>query len=122
MSMELEITDFVEQLESGLVDPSFYCDSIAHSGLSNIGQVTWNRALHAGHDLVTTEEQIQEAKDHFAEYGAWDDDEIESWSQKDVNALLVQDICADYKEYGADDDSSRLYRDADGKFYYYLGS
>lgn len=93
--MEIDVTHLVYER-----DTYAFCNSIARSGLSNIGQVTWRNALEEARSepLLTEPDQIAEAKDYFKEFGAWDKDEIAAWTDDDVNALLVQEVSHNIQE------------------------
>jgi hypothetical protein len=104
--------------------------SIAESGLDNIGQVTWRNALEYAEEypLLTTPEQIEEARDYFADFGAWEDDEIQGWDENTINALLVQDIAANIREMEHYDtleeffqENGRLGLGDNGEWYFYVG-
>ena len=64
---------------------------------------------------LLTDSNRQEVINHFAEYGAWDD--LDSWDNNRLNALLIQDISAELKET----DSARISLGDDSEYYYYLG-
>ena len=90
--MELNITKMLDQ------DLGSFSNSIANTGDPNIGQVTWNNAKNCDLNFIT-EENREEIKDHFADFGAWDRDEINSWDDQELNALLIQLISGDLQEF-----------------------
>ena len=84
--MELNVTKFFKA-ESGHTNQ--FMDSIANSGLRNIGKVTWENARHSDYTFVT-DENLTEFVNYFAQYGAWDD--LDEWSINDINALFIQEL------------------------------
>ncbi len=123
MCTTLEVTAFILRNEGRMEQ---FSSSIAESGLQNIGQVTWRNACAAMeqktawlcHDLAALRE-------HFAEYGAWEADELAAMSGTELNALLVQFIAGEYQEHEADVDRvlewGRLMQSDDGTWSYEIG-
>jgi sulfatase maturation enzyme AslB (radical SAM superfamily) len=125
--MEIDITCLAEhRLEN-------YSDSIANSGLQNIGQITWNNALDCKESFVTKDNR-EEFEDYIKEFGAWDIEEIKAWSDNELNALCVQFFASALKDYLEAKDSGEeefqkwqenfggsVYESKDNKFYYYVG-
>lgn len=94
--MELDITRFVRANRG---DMDRFSDSIARSGLSNIGAVTWHNACEAmasESDWLTS--NLDALREHFSEYGAWDEEELAAMPGAELNALLVQFIAGDWQE------------------------
>lgn len=106
-------------------------------GGENAGQVTWRNALDGPRPLLSTPEELQHFKDWTAEFGAWNQEEREAWSDNETQALFLQFIAGDVREAGADslDEtdweqyqtdsesgrvSSNLHRSDDGQIYYSL--
>jgi hypothetical protein len=136
--MEIDISAFLAGN-----DAFNYSASAAEMG-ANAGPITWcNAKAEAGRaPLLTTSEQIAEAKEWLGEFGAWDDDEIASWSHDDVNALVIQYISGNWREIESlcsDDDggidwqrveelesagtiAGNIFRADDGRIYFYLGN
>lgn len=90
---EIDITDFVR----GDADPSDYSASIAETGYQDIGKRTWHAALGA-ETLLTTPEHIADWREYVKGFGAWEDEEIDGWSEQECNALFVQYISGDIRE------------------------
>lgn len=63
------------------------------------GSITWNNAMESGLVFVSTEEEKQEARDYIRSFGAWDTAEIEAWNDTELNALILQFITGDLREY-----------------------
>ena len=92
--------------------------------------------------LLSTDEEIQEAKDYFRGFGAWDDEEIDAWDADQVNAMACQDIAGDIREletHALNDEGEwdwsaveaaqsggvawgSIYRGDDGRIYFYMGT
>lgn len=93
--MELDITAWVARFGD---EPERFSDSIANSGLQNIGQITWRNAVAAADEcMLVTNDNRDALVEHFAEYGAWTRDELEAHSDAELNALLLQFIAGDYQ-------------------------
>ena len=128
--MEINVTHIMAR------DLSDYSDSIANSGLQNIGQITWRNACEAceamSTPLVPYEEQ-DTLRDWIREFGAWDDAEIAEMTDVETNALLLQFIAGEGQGYIRAEDEGRLgewleqeggrlYRDETGEWYFYVGN
>ena len=74
--------------------------SIATHG-NNAATHTWNSAKEeaTNHHWITDDNR-QDIKDHFSSYGAWDKLKIDSWSDQELTALLIQDICGSLQDIG----------------------
>lgn len=133
--MELDITDFFTTAE-----PFEFSASMAERG-ANAGPQTWANAKREASErpLLTTESELEAAKDFFAGFGAWDDDELTAMGAEGLNALLIQFISGDIREAESvcpsDDDtgidwdayealsaqgtvSGRMFRSTDGRIYF----
>lgn len=94
--MEVDITRFVRANRG---DMDRYSDSIARSGLSNIGSITWRNACEAmASEADWLCSDLDALRDHFREYGAWDREELAGMSGAELNALLVQFIADDWQQ------------------------
>lgn len=129
--MEIDITSFFNE-----ADTPDYSASIAETGNSDIGKVTWRNARRASeeYDLLDTDEKRDAMRAHIKGFGAWDAAEIAAMSDTDLTALLIQMIAGDMREAGMDgvdfdweeyecDETfaHRIGRDHDGRIFYYLG-
>ena len=84
--MELNITDFFYKART--LD---YQNSIANSGLSNIGEITWNKAKRdAKKYAFATDENRECLIDWLEGFGAWEREEMNAWTLKELNALMIQ--------------------------------
>lgn len=135
--MELDITDFFTRAA-----PMDYSASRAEIG-QDAGPQTWRAACDDSEDfpLLQTDEQRETFRQYVKGFGAWDEAEIASWSDTELNALCMQMIAGDMREgeispESSEDDwreyqaraergniSGRISRGADdaSKVYYYVG-
>jgi len=126
--MELDVTHMVEDVD----DMPMLSGSRAELG-NDAGRITWNNSVSYGKDrpLLTSDDMRDAARAHFREYGAWTQEEIDAWSEAELQGIMCQDVAAairemesfdTYEEYEASDQvSSRLCRGDDGRWYFYLG-
>jgi hypothetical protein len=124
--MELKITHMMKDAD----EMCFLSGSIAELG-DNAGNLTWeNSQRYAKEHALLSAEQIEEVRNYFQSYGAWNDEEIASWSIDDVQALVTQEIAAEIREYLTFDSfeeyqtasekgqaSGRIFQDAKGEWY-----
>ena len=83
----------------------YYSASQAELG-QNAGEITWQNAMdnfdsenpYAGPILLILPSEIEAAKTWFADFGAWEESEIDSWTDQETNALLLQFIAGDIRE------------------------
>lgn len=64
----------------------------------NAGRITWQNACNAVDQISLTPEEILEAKDYIRTWGAWEDEEIDSWTDEGTKALIIQSAAGDYRE------------------------
>lgn len=132
--MELNITKFFNECA-----PMDYSASIAEIG-RHAGAYTWRAACDDSPDYVIldTEDKRAAMRRYVKGFGAWSEDEIASWSDVELNALLMQMIAGDIRGADLSTDSpdwdkhqrdseegrvsGQLYRGDDGEIYYYIGS
>ena len=132
--MEIDVTQFFRTAEA-----SDFSASQMELG-PNAGRITWSNAMREASDapMLTTPEQLDALRDHAREYGAWDDAQIDAWTDDECNAFLVQEVAAairesdldtcdpDWKAYEADCDagraSGRMGPGSDGRIWFYLGT
>ena len=129
--MEIDITLYVTEH-----DCSQYASSVAETGLSNIGQITWDNAMrHLAVDHIVTGEQLEHTREWLSGFGAWTIDELAGMSDREINALLLQFIASDVREMESYDDwsdyeqaaqdgqvSGNIYQGDDGRYYFYIGN
>jgi hypothetical protein len=147
--MEINITHL---MTDEAFAPSEYFGSVAERG-ANAGRETWANAVEyaadaplltlelcSGYKIETLDDIHRHAREYFAEFGAWDADEIATWSVDELNAIVLQLISGDIRERAAfadDPDDLAEYEEnhgghiyqcdiADnpefGQWFYYLGN
>lgn len=89
---ELEITEFF----NGCV-PSEYSASVAERG-QNAGKETWQAANECEYTLLKNESERVAVRKYFKTFGAWDDKEINTWTDTELNALMIQLVSGDMRE------------------------
>lgn len=130
--MELNITKFFNE-----ACPKDYSASVAEIG-NNAGADTWRAACDDSEEyLLLDNDEKREAFRQFIDgYGAWNGQEIAAMTDTDLNALLLQFISGDIREFIGDkwdwseyekqcsegNASSRLGIGTDNEVYYYIGS
>jgi len=99
--MEINITKFFNE-----ACPKDYSASVAEIG-RNAGAYTYQAALDDAGDyhMLDSVEKREAFKSFVAEFGAWDDEEINAWSMTELEALLIQFISGDMREAGLDVDT-----------------
>ncbi len=129
--MEIKITRFVKLNAHRMHD---FSNSIARSGREDIGSVTWRNACAAmadPSDWFTND--LDALQSWFADFGAWDREELEAMPGQELNALLLQFLAGDYQsraeasERGRaelkrweENEGGRLYRHK-GQWYFSIG-
>lgn len=131
--MELNISAFFRTAA-----PMDYSASVAEIG-NDAARSTWQAACDDSEDypMLDTEEKREEFRRHVNGFGAWSEEEIRSWTDSELNALLIQMIAGDIREgsldtenpdwdqYQKDSEAGRisghLFKGIDGEIYYYIG-
>lgn len=131
--MELDITDFFENSTA-----SDYAASAAELG-PDAGRITWRNAAKDSPRfmLLDTDDKADAAREFFAGFGAWDHGELAAMPCEELNALLLQFIAGDIREFMELTDGDwkeyerlcsegtcqgRMYEGTDGRAYYYMGN
>ena len=114
--------------------------SVATHG-TNAGASTWAAAKKTSNDaMIVSDENRDGLRCHFESYGAWDSEEIAAWTDLELNALIIQDVCSALSDVGLDLDTldeltqceiiealnnencdGRLFLCDDGEYYFYIG-
>jgi hypothetical protein len=122
--MELDITHMIKDSD----DMPLLSGSIAELG-NSAAAITWRNSVAYGkaHPLLTDEAARDEARRYFADFGAWDADEIASWSDAELDGLVTQYIAGSIREMESlgdryEQECGNVYRGDDGRWYFYLGS
>lgn len=138
--MEIDVTEFFRN--AGMID---YSASAMEIG-QDAGRVTWEAACDDSEQflMLDTDEKREAFRDHIKGFGAWTQQEIESWDDTELNALCMQMVAGDVREaekaveldrdewtaecwdeyYAIGSEgriSSRLTLGDDGRIYYSLG-
>ena len=87
--MEIDITEFYNNVETRL-----YSNSIANSGLVNIGEITWDRAKQAKY-LFIIKENFLEFLGYMNSCGM---DNALTLNVKEANGLFIQYISSEIQE------------------------
>ena len=127
--MEINVTKLMAQP----TDLATLSGSVMELG-ENAGAITWQNALkRADRQPLLQRSQIDKARDYFAMFGAWDDKELRSMGHVHINALLIQMVAGDAREYLAAEEANELeeynescggslYQSDDGtEWFYYVG-
>jgi len=94
--MELNITDFYRNART--LD---YQNSVFNSGLQNIGEITWNRAKRdSGKYAFATKENRERLIEWLDGFGAWEREEMNAWTLRELNALMIQFVSAWIQDKG----------------------
>ena len=84
--------------------------------------ITWRNCLECADRFgASLELDYDDARGHFQEYGAWERDEIEAWTERELQAMVIQETAARLRELGAGGEPSTLYSEPDGTTWLYLG-
>jgi hypothetical protein len=110
-------------------DCSLYSSSIAESGLQNIGRITWENALrHVAVEGLVSPDQVSEVREWLVSTGGWSRDELaEFFDDQGINALLLQFIASEIRDYeralehGREPELHNLYQGDDQRWYYTIG-
>lgn len=127
--MEVNITKFIQKYGDRM---NRYSDSIARSGLPDIGVRTWDNALKVAVKRLYLTVDRQALIDHFRGYGACTVEELNELNDVHLHAMLIQEIATDYqsRENAREADSlreweesvgGRLHESSKGEWFYYLG-
>lgn len=93
--MELDITNLFNDCET-----TDFQDSVANSGLTNIGEITWQRALdNTSFKPLFAESDCDEVRDYIRTFGGLEDEEIDAWSYNELQALILQDISSHLSDF-----------------------
>ena len=140
--MELNITHWITSY-----DMADFSNSIANSGLKNIGRITWCNACKAVLDGYKSKDSSQviisnstvrkECVDYLSNFGAWSRSELNRMSNIYLSAIILQSIAADcimyseiledYETIGLDGDDHEdlstfpITINDDGEYYFYVG-
>lgn len=119
--MELNITAFVR--EQDMFD---FSHSAAEGGQGAFRD-TWRAAIAASPTyMFVTDATRDDIRDWAAALGAWEREEIDAWSDVELNALVLQFAAGDVRAMEARDDNGEpegnVYRADDGGWFMYIGT
>lgn len=117
--MELNITHLMERKR----DMIYYSASVAELG-DDAGSVTWSNAMDCvEEEPLIKEEDEGEFRDYVRTFGAWEDEEIDGWSSQECNALCLQLVAGDIREYlrMENPEESSIFETDDGEWFIYIG-
>lgn len=107
-------------------DMSDFSNSIANNGNPDIGKETWANACTAISDgyksrdvraqIVTSTAIRKQVIAFFLDFGAWDSTELNSMSNIELSALVLQYIAGNYRETIVA--PSSITQDSDNDFFY----
>lgn len=64
------------------------------------GKITWRNCLALAERLPLINDQNRDdARDHFKDYGAWDQEEIDAWTDTELSAMIWQEAAASMREF-----------------------
>ncbi len=130
--MEINITHMIDDMDN--------MHAVSGSVLTHgpdAAIVTWNNAKDyaKSHPLIKTEDEKLLAKRYLEDFGAWDNQEMDTWSDIELNALIIQLIAGDLQEYATFESheewqnaaeqgqvSGNIFIGNDNQLYYYLGA
>lgn len=132
--MELDITEFFNNAA-----PMDYSASVAEIG-AGAGNATWQTACNdsAEYCILDNPAKLEAAREFFGEFGAWSEEELKAMPDSEVNALLLQIIAGDIREFCEDTSawdweayeeeskngqiSGRIFSGDENRVYYYIGN
>ncbi len=90
--LELDMT-FLHDVDCGLL-------SASQAELGPMaGKITWNNCLELAASLPAISDEVAgELRDYFRGYGAWEDNEIDGWTNLETYALAIQEAASQYRE------------------------
>jgi hypothetical protein len=134
--MEIEVTHMVKDAD----DMPMLSGSVAELG-TDAGPRTWKNSVAYGqkHPLLKTNDERETARQHFRGYGAWARDQIDAWSEDELQGIVCQEVASEIREMDAYETyedyqrasekgsvSGRLYmagqEDSSERWFFYLGN
>jgi len=88
---------------------------------NNAAQFTWNNAIAEAkkNTLFKTPEEIENAREYFLDFGAWN---LEDLTDEVVQGLGIQEVARAIRtEESEEEGSGKLYGYHDNEWYYYFG-
>lgn len=101
MNIEINVSQMFANVE-----PCHVSGSQAELGQS-AGQLTWRNATEIALNnkwLLSSKQEAAEGMRSWAlDTGAWDEEEVDSWSEEECLALLAQNVASDLRMLGSDE-------------------
>lgn len=64
------------------------------------GAITWRNCIALAERLpLITDANRDDVRDHFREYGAWKDEEIDAWTDTELTAMVWQEAASDVRQF-----------------------
>jgi hypothetical protein len=93
VSRDIDVTPILDE-DCGLLSASR-----AELG-ENAGQITWRNCIALAERLpLVTDENRDDIRDHFADYGAWEREEIDARTDTELSAMVWQEAAACVREF-----------------------
>jgi hypothetical protein len=103
---EMDVTKLVRTLDLAAVHMTCGAPCRGNGGRADRGRVAWALALEAAQHLDPLSPAEQgTTREMFAGYGAWDDEELASFPEPHLRAMLVQEIANQMREWNLTKDS-----------------
>jgi hypothetical protein len=92
--IDIDVTHMVNEAD----EMQYLSGSIAELG-DCAGRLTWDNCMRrAEEEPLLKPEQIDAARDYFRDFGAWDDEEIDAWTELEVQAIVIQEAASRIRE------------------------
>lgn len=93
--MEIKITHMINDADN----MPMLSGSVMELG-DNAGSITWENSKRYAKEnpFNFTDDQIEELRGYFKDFGAWTEKEIDSWTREEVEGLIAQDIASSIRE------------------------
>ena len=92
--MEIDITEFVK------LGDMKYCSGSCMEFGDDAARITWKNTMDRSEDFAyVTEDNKQDFLDYFDDFGAWEMEEMNRWSLQETQALFLQMIAGDMREF-----------------------
>jgi hypothetical protein len=64
------------------------------------GQITWSNCMELAEAYpIVGDKEREDVRRHFRAYGAWDHEEINSWTDQELSAMVWQEAAAGMREF-----------------------
>ena len=91
---EFDVSELVESQDCGLLS-----GSVMELG-ENAGRITWGNCLELASEIgLVNQDNAEEIRDYFEGYGAWEREEIDTWSLQELTAICLQEAASNVREF-----------------------